>query len=143
MVTTYQNKSICVGFGKIANIIAFFNLPLFSYFVLKFNFFRYYPFLCHAVQQVVIEKCRDEATKQRLNRKEFYVSILNLPNKHLVRELTADKIGSLLRISGQVVRTHPVHPELGTGTFVCDDCGVTIRNIVQQFKYTPVSFDES
>ena len=29
-----------------------------------------------------------------------------------VRELTTAKVGTLLRISGQVVRTHPVHSEL-------------------------------
>jgi DNA replicative helicase MCM subunit Mcm2 (Cdc46/Mcm family) len=55
-----------------------------------------------------------------------------------IRELTSQKIGSLLRISGQVVRTHPVHPELVTGTFVCLDCQTVIKDVEQQFKYTQV-----
>lgn len=29
-----------------------------------------------------------------------------------IRELSSMRIGTLVRISGQVVRTHPVHPEL-------------------------------
>ena len=36
-----------------------------------------------------------------------------------IRELTSSRIGLLTRISGQVVRTHPVHPELVSGTFLC------------------------
>lgn len=41
-------------------------------------------------------------------------------------------------INGQIVRTHPVHPELSRATFVCEDCGVTTRNVLQQFRYTQV-----
>lgn len=99
---------------------------------------RLYPFLCEAIRQVVIENCEDDRHHNRIRRKEFYLGILNLKTKHRVRHLTADKIGKLLRISGQVVRTHPVHPELCLGTFVCDDCGVTTSNVAQQFKYTQV-----
>ena len=46
------------------------------------------------------------------------------------------KIGTLTRIQGQVVRTHPVHPELVSGTFQCLDCQTNIENVEQQFKYT-------
>ncbi|XP_023232350.1 zygotic DNA replication licensing factor mcm6-like [Centruroides sculpturatus] len=53
-----------------------------------------------------------------------------------VRELTTTKIGGLLRICGQVVRTHPVHPELVSGTFTCLDCQTVIKDVEQQFKYT-------
>lgn len=41
-----------------------------------------------------------------------------------------------MRISGQVVRTHPVHPELVSGTFLCLDCQTVIKDVEQQFKYT-------
>lgn len=51
------------------------------------------------------------------------------------------KAGTLLRISGQVVRTHPVHPELVSGTFVCLDCQTVIKNVEQQFKYTQVELE--
>ena len=59
-----------------------------------------------------------------------------MPTRHKVRELTTAKIGTLIRISGQVVRTHPVHPELVFGTFMCMDCQTEIRNVEQQFKFT-------
>lgn len=41
-----------------------------------------------------------------------------------IRELSSMRIGTLVRISGQVVRTHPVHPELvrcNTRTTVTND----------------------
>ena len=57
-----------------------------------------------------------------------------------VRELTTSKIGTLLKISGQVVRTHPVHPELVSGTFLCLECQTVIHNVTQQFKFTQVLF---
>jgi hypothetical protein len=55
-----------------------------------------------------------------------------------VRELTTAKIGTLLKITGQVVRTHPIHPELVSGTFMCLDCRTIIKDVEQQFKYTQV-----
>lgn len=48
------------------------------------------------------------------------------------------KIGTLIRITGQVVRTHPVHPELVSASFMCLDCRTLIKDIEQQFKYTQV-----
>ncbi len=42
-----------------------------------------------------------------------------------VRELTTN-IGSLVRITGQVVCSHPVHPEVVTGTLMCIECQTTI-----------------
>ncbi|TRY55802.1 hypothetical protein DNTS_025648 [Danionella cerebrum] len=53
-----------------------------------------------------------------------------------IRELSTIRIGTLLRISGQVVRTHPVHPELVSGTFLCLDCQSVVKDVEQQFKYT-------
>lgn len=44
-----------------------------------------------------------------------------------------------MRISGQVIRTHPVHPELVSGTFKCMDCQTVIKDVEQQFKYMQVT----
>lgn len=55
-----------------------------------------------------------------------------------VRELTTAKVGTLLRISGQVVRTHPVHPELVSGAFICLECQTAVPDVEQQFKFTQV-----
>lgn len=52
--------------------------------------------------------------------------------------MTTQKIGSLLKIRGQVVRTHPVHPELINGTFICLECQAVIKDVEQQMKFTQV-----
>ncbi|KAG7273494.1 hypothetical protein CRUP_015870, partial [Coryphaenoides rupestris] len=67
--------------------------------------------------------------------KEFYLSIQDLPTRHKIRELSSMRIGTLVKISGQVVRTHPVHPELVSGSFLCMDCQGVIKDVPQQFKY--------
>ncbi|XP_028986884.1 DNA replication licensing factor MCM6 [Betta splendens] len=95
------------------------------------DYYRVYPFLCRAVRNFA----RDHGNVP-LN-KEFYVAIEDLPSRHKIRELSSMRIGSLVRISGQVVRTHPVHPELVSGTFLCMDCQAVIKDVPQQFKYSP------
>ncbi|KAK3879373.1 hypothetical protein Pcinc_016051 [Petrolisthes cinctipes] len=94
------------------------------------EYYRVYPFLCRAVRNFV----RDHA--EVTVEKEYYLSLIDVPTRHKIRELTTHKIGTLVRISGQVVRTHPVHPELVAGTFVCLDCQTVIKEVEQQFKYT-------
>ncbi|KAG8297081.1 MCM DNA helicase complex subunit mcm6 [Homalodisca vitripennis] len=95
------------------------------------EYYRIYPFLCQAVCNFA--KDRGEAKPEK---KEYYVSFVDVPTKHKVRELTTAKIGTLVRITGQVVRTHPVHPELVLGTFLCLDCQTIVKDVEQQFKYT-------
>ena len=90
--------------------------------------FRIYPHLCQAVCNFVYD--RGEAKKST----DCYVSFVDVPTRHKVRELNTTKIGTLIRISGQVVRTHPVHPELVLGTFICLDCQTVVDNVEQQFK---------
>lgn len=92
------------------------------------EYFRIYPYLCQAVSNFV----KDRAGLKK--DKESYISFLDVPTRHKVRELKTDKIGTLVRISGQVIRTHPVHPELVLGCFTCLDCQTVIKNVEQQFK---------
>ncbi|XP_066153716.1 DNA replication licensing factor Mcm6 [Euwallacea fornicatus] len=94
------------------------------------EYYRIYPYVCQAVSNFV--KDRSELKKQ----KDCYIAFMEVPTRHVVRELKTDKIGTLIRISGQVIRTHPVHPELVSGTFQCLDCQTVIKNVEQQFKYT-------
>uniref|UniRef100_A0A8C9LG53 DNA replication licensing factor MCM6 n=1 Tax=Pavo cristatus TaxID=9049 RepID=A0A8C9LG53_PAVCR len=75
-----------------------------------------------------------EQFNQQLSTTEFNLELISV--LHRIRELTSARIGSLTRISGQVVRTHPVHPELVSGTFLCLDCQTVIKDVEQQFKYT-------
>ncbi|XP_015772227.1 PREDICTED: DNA replication licensing factor MCM6-like [Acropora digitifera] len=101
------------------------------------EYYRVFPYLCRAVRNFARDRGQVPPTK------EFYVSFTDLPTRHKIRELTSQKIGTLLRISGQVVRTHPVHPELVTGTFICLDCQTVIKDVEQQFKYTQVCYFSS
>ncbi|XP_057657866.1 DNA replication licensing factor Mcm6 [Diorhabda carinulata] len=94
------------------------------------EYFRIYPYLCQAVANFV----KDRAGLK--TEKECYISFMDVPTRHKVRELKTDKIGTLVRISGQVIRTHPVHPELISGTFTCVECQTVIKNVEQQFKFT-------
>ncbi|XP_033505526.1 DNA replication licensing factor MCM6 [Epinephelus lanceolatus] len=95
------------------------------------EYYRVYPFLCRAVRNFARDHGNVPLTK------EFYVALEDLPTRHKIRELSSMRIGTLVRISGQVVRTHPVHPELVSGTFLCMDCQAVIKDIPQQFKYSP------
>ncbi|XP_029173730.1 DNA replication licensing factor Mcm6 [Nylanderia fulva] len=94
------------------------------------EYFRVYPFLCQAVCNFV----KDVGQLQK--DKECYVSFVDVPTRHKLRQLNTSRLGTLARISGQVVRTHPVHPELVLGTFICMDCNAIIKNVEQQFKFT-------
>ncbi|XP_078052161.1 minichromosome maintenance 6 [Augochlora pura] len=94
------------------------------------EYYRVYPYLCQAVYNFV----RDVTELRK--EKECYVSFVEVPTRQKLRELNASKLGTLIRISGQVIRTHPVHPELVLGTFVCMDCNAVIKNVEQQFKFT-------
>lgn len=94
------------------------------------EYYRLYPFLCESVSNFVKDRCGLKKEK------DCYVSFVDVPTRHNVREMTTSKIGTLIRISGQVVRTHPVHPELVSGTFVCLDCQTEVKDVEQQFKFT-------
>ncbi|XP_062409542.1 MCM6 minichromosome maintenance deficient 6, like [Sardina pilchardus] len=94
------------------------------------EYYRVYPHLCRAVRHFARDHGNIPPSK------EFYVSFSDFPSRLKIRELTSGRIGTLTRISGQVVRTHPVHPELVSGTFLCLDCQSVIKDVEQQFKYT-------
>ncbi|XP_014474457.1 PREDICTED: DNA replication licensing factor Mcm6 isoform X1 [Dinoponera quadriceps] len=94
------------------------------------EYYRIYPFLCQAVCNFVKDIGELEKSK------ECYVSFVDVPGRFKLRDLNTSRLGTLTRISGQVVRTHPVHPELVLGTFICMDCNAYIKNVEQQFKFT-------
>ena len=70
--------------------------------------------------------------------REFYIAFHNLPITSGIRDMRMDRIGQLNSISGTVTRTSEVRPELISGTFSCEMCQTTIRDVEQQFKYTEV-----
>ncbi|KAH3900901.1 related to DNA replication licensing factor MCM6 [Saccharomycodes ludwigii] len=70
----------------------------------------------------------------------FQISFLNLPATYRIRDIRADKIGSLMSIVGTVTRTSEVRPELYKASFTCEFCHAIIDNVEQNFKYTEPSF---
>jgi len=95
------------------------------------EYYRVYPYLCAAVKNFVKDHVEAE-----VDAKDFYLSLEEVNASSKVRELSTQKIGTLTKIQGQVVRTHPVHPELVVGTFTCLDCQTVVEGVEQQFKYT-------
>ncbi|VDM16467.1 unnamed protein product [Hydatigera taeniaeformis] len=96
---------------------------------------RLYPYLCTAVKNFINDHVPDTLNSGR----DFYVCFTDITTLHRLRELNTHQLGKLVKIRAQVVRSHPVHPELTLGTFKCEDCGAVIRNVEQQFKYTQPS----
>lgn len=98
------------------------------------EYYRVYPFLCSGVRNFARQHYHGIPAS-----KDLFVAFENVPTRQKIRELRNGRIGTLLRISGQVIRTHPVHPELVSGTFTCVDCQTVIKDVEQQFKYTQPS----
>ncbi|XP_051554164.1 MCM6 minichromosome maintenance deficient 6, like [Myxocyprinus asiaticus] len=119
-----ERNTLTVSFSNIEH----FNQQLAT--TIQEEFYRVYPFLCRAVRHLARELGNIPPSK------EFYVAFSDFPSRQKIRELSTARIGTLLRISVQVVRTHPVHPELVSGTFLCLDCQSVIKDVEQQFKYT-------
>jgi DNA replication licensing factor MCM6 len=106
------------------------------------HYYRFYPYLCRALSAFINDEKHksneeiDDLTLNVIKNKDFYVGFHGFPDRTKLRELRATKISSLVKIVGQVVRTHSVHPELISGTFECFDCMTEVPNVEQQFKYT-------
>ncbi|KAF8565113.1 hypothetical protein P879_06522 [Paragonimus westermani] len=88
------------------------------------EYYRLYPDLCLTTKHFVNDHVPDTQNSGR----DFYVAFSDLPGLHRMRELTSNQIGRLLKIRTQVVRSHPVHPELLLGTFRCMECKIIMRN---------------
>lgn len=101
------------------------------------NFYRFEPALRAAMQNFVLSHIPSYARLPNSNQpRDFWVSLYGLGVVNRLRELTTEKIGQLLSISGTVTRTSEVRPELFIGTFRCEECQSIIRGIEQQFKFT-------
>jgi len=92
--------------------------------------YELYPILCKTAHGFI-----EDILEVKLE-KEIYIGITDTSASYDIREINSTKLGKLVKIRGQVVRTHPVHPELVRGAFKCDKCNTEILNILQEFKYT-------
>ncbi|KAJ2857842.1 MCM DNA helicase complex subunit mcm6 [Coemansia erecta] len=97
------------------------------------NYLRLEPYLCQAAQRIY---AKTHATQEEV---KLAVSVFGLPGVNRIRELRADKIGTLACISGTVTRTSEVRPELLGGMFRCNECATVCGPVTQQFKYTEPS----
>jgi len=94
------------------------------------EYYRVLPYLQQAAEQILIEKGGAEC------KREIYIALKECKNQKSIRKLRADDVGALSVLSGQVVRTHPVMPELVHGVFNCLECQTEQTPVVQQFTYT-------
>lgn len=123
------------------------------------EYYRFYPYLCRAVAAYVREEkirqaealidpeaevaermierenVKKELDQPRIKNKSYYVGFFNFAARDNIRDLSCTKIGTLTRVTGQVIRTHSVHPELILGCFQCEDC-LAEQYCEQQFRYT-------
>lgn len=101
------------------------------------NYYRFEPFLRAALLAFVAAHVPSYARIPNSSQgREFWISIYGLSVVHRLRELTTQRVGQLMSISGTVTRTSEVRPELYVGTFRCDECQSLVRNVEQQFRYT-------
>lgn len=111
------------------------------------QYYRFLPYLRRALLNLVrayeptyvyVNATASATSAAGLQTREFNVAFYNLPLLCGIRELRTERIGTLMSISGTVTRTSEVRPELVFGSFVCVECGGTVNEVEQQFKYTEV-----
>jgi len=99
-------------------------------------FYRLQEFLVAAAMRFVSSIEPDYVVDDMNREKVFQLAFIGLENQTQLRDLRTNEIGKCIRIVGTVTRTGDVRPELINGTFMCMECRMEIRNVVQQFKYT-------
>eukprot|EP00917_Polyrhabdina_sp_WS-2016_P025072 GHVP01054031.1.p1 GENE.GHVP01054031.1~~GHVP01054031.1.p1 ORF type:complete len:788 (+),score=148.91 GHVP01054031.1:3-2366(+) len=99
------------------------------------EYYYYEPILREAIYDFCHSKYPEYTVRQNGQKREFFISIKNIPIKLKLRELITEKIGMLTKVSGMITRTSEVRPELIKGVFSCALCGQVSSKIEQQFKY--------
>ncbi len=102
------------------------------------EYYRVEPYLCEGLKLVIAALYPDYLYVDVVEKKEnvFWVAFYNVPASQKLRDLTSNKIGKLLTVSGTVTRTSEVRPELLKAKFRCSKCQSITGYIVQQFSYT-------
>ncbi|PIA13317.1 MCM-domain-containing protein, partial [Coemansia reversa NRRL 1564] len=112
------------------------------------NYLRLEPYMGRAARRAYQKARRglraDEGAMQGAGENlAIAVALFGLPATQRVRELRADKIGTLASVGGTVTRTSEVRPELVRGVFRCGACSGVSGAVTQQFKYTEPSICEN
>jgi DNA replication licensing factor MCM6 len=102
------------------------------------EYYRVEPYLCEGLKLVVASLYPEYLYVDVVERKEnvFWVAFYNVPALQKLRDLTSNKIGKLLTVSGTVTRTSEVRPELLKAKFRCGKCQSLSAYVVQQFSFT-------
>jgi DNA replication licensing factor MCM6 len=106
---------------------------------IQLEYHRFDPFLRQAAAEFVqLDQMRQrQQPPGGENQQPFcFVAFCNVTPSFAVRDLRMDQIGRLVGVSGTVTRTSDVRPELLTGVFRCESCGLASDAIPQQFHFT-------
>eukprot|EP01134_Creolimax_fragrantissima_P000998 CFRG0998T1 len=102
------------------------------------EYMRFQPYIHAAAKDFVKESTPQDAPEDDED-KDYWVSFYSQATDYkvkMVRELNTEVLGRLESISGTVVRTSDVKPELLLATFRCLECDTLIKDVEQQFRYT-------
>ncbi len=97
------------------------------------QYYRFQPFLIRALNEFVTKL---EPAYSAANPAGFQIAFYNLSLTSRIRDLSTERIGKLMSISGTVTRTSEVRPELYKATFTCEACRTIVRDVEQVFRYT-------
>ncbi|XP_076290132.1 minichromosome maintenance 7 [Lasioglossum baleicum] len=81
---------------------------------------------------------RNKYAPELMRRFEVYFKDFDAAKAYSVRDIKADKIGSLVTVRGIVTRSSDVMPLLVVATYTCDQCGAETFQPVQSLKYIPL-----
>lgn len=86
-------------------------------------------------------KCQLETTAPfpSTNVPPRYLKATSAQKQLAMREIKAREIGRLVKVSGMVTRISDVRPLVTVATYVCDDCGNEIYQVVQAKQFLPIS----
>eukprot|EP00124_Ichthyophonus_hoferi_P002955 Ihof_evm2s228 gene=Ihof_evmTU2s228 len=104
---------------------------------IKTEYYRFMPFLQRAAYNFTLQHPNERVDADTNAARDYWISFFGQREVvQRIRDMRTDKLGRLESISGTVIRTSDVKPELLMGTFTCLECQTTIKDVVQQFRYT-------
>eukprot|EP00405_Crypthecodinium_cohnii_P020652 CAMPEP_0206473818 /NCGR_PEP_ID=MMETSP0324_2-20121206/33112_1 /ASSEMBLY_ACC=CAM_ASM_000836 /TAXON_ID=2866 /ORGANISM="Crypthecodinium cohnii, Strain Seligo" /LENGTH=819 /DNA_ID=CAMNT_0053948861 /DNA_START=29 /DNA_END=2488 /DNA_ORIENTATION=- len=97
----------------------------------------------HAAIPQLLDKLDGDDLQEKIkkaraaNEAEYVIAFHGMPGTFSgIRSLRAECLGRMMTISGTVIRTSDIKPELLVGSFSCNECNRVVTGVEQQFKYT-------
>lgn len=110
------------------------------------SFYYFQPIFEAALKQVIRSSAVNNeeylitTSFQRQVERVLSISFYGLKEVNNLSSINSSHIGSLINVTGTVIRISDVQPELIRGSFRCLSCGEVHKDITQQFRYTEPSF---